>query len=110
MRISNYDYLWYINELAGRRFGDPNRHFVFPWVIDFTSPDSWRDLTITKYRMNKGDEQLDLNYSISNHHITEILSELTYYHYMARKTAVPVLQKYVRTNFRPNEYINTKDL
>lgn len=61
--------------------GNPNHHPVLPWVIDFKTPKSWRDLSRTKYRLNKGDEQLDITYSAHNHHITEILTELTYYWY-----------------------------
>lgn len=61
--MSNFDYLMKLNEWAGRRTGDPNFHPVMPWVIDFTSPTSWRDLTKTKFRLNKGDEQLDFTYN-----------------------------------------------
>jgi serine/threonine protein kinase len=196
-RVSNLDYLLKLNELAGRRSGDPNFHPVVPWVIDFRSPNSWRDLTKTKFRLTKGDEQLDFTYtatSINNspggsgsgsgsggpgsggsagsisvmpsrtdgplsadgsrqtaslfatptqpprdettgssgssgsgtlassgfvglggaasnlsgptggHHVNDILSELTYYNYFARKTPIPVLKKFVRSNYQPNEY------
>ena len=64
-----------------------------------------RNLEISKYRETKGDEQLDLNYQLSGHHVTEILSELTYYHYLSRVTPVPILQKYVRGNYRPSEFL-----
>jgi hypothetical protein len=62
-RMSNFDYLMKLNEWAGRRSGDPNFHPVMPWVIDFSTPTSWRDLTKTKFRLNKGDEQLDFTYA-----------------------------------------------
>eukprot|EP01132_Coremiostelium_polycephalum_P008629 gene8629-10620_t len=51
--ISNYDYLCYLNCLAGRTYNDLTQYPVFPWVIsDYTSkeidlnnPQSYRDLT-----------------------------------------------------------------
>jgi WD40 repeat protein/serine/threonine protein kinase len=117
--VSNFDYLMTLNSLAGRRLGDPNFHPVLPWVIDFKSPTSWRDLSVSKYRQNKGDEQLDLTFtasassgvgtsdgddSKSGHHVSDIMSELTFFNYFARRMPVWVLQKYVRTNFQPSEY------
>lgn len=61
--ISNFDYLMYLNRLAGRISGGayPSYHPVFPWVVDFTEPPprGFRDLTKTKFRLKKGDEQLD---------------------------------------------------
>jgi hypothetical protein len=53
--ISNFDYLLILNALAGRKFHDPNNHLIFPWINDFTSSISnLRDLSQTKYRLNKG--------------------------------------------------------
>jgi hypothetical protein len=59
--LSNLDYLLYLNRLAGRSNGDPNFHPVLPWVSDFSSDSasSLRDLTKSKFRLNKGDEALD---------------------------------------------------
>lgn len=54
-KINNYDYLMTLNSLAGRCVGNPNHHPILPWVTNFTAPDSgWRDLTRTKFRLNKG--------------------------------------------------------
>jgi factor associated with neutral sphingomyelinase activation len=51
-RISNYDYLIYLNSAAYRTFADFNQYPVFPWVIadyqssvlDLSSPATFRDL------------------------------------------------------------------
>ncbi|CAG8532136.1 3372_t:CDS:10, partial [Gigaspora margarita] len=116
--ISNFDYIMALNHLAGRRIGDPNFHPIFPWITDFTGAsvsENWRDFTKTKFRLNKGkaniiqllnsDEQLDFTYDGPvPHHITDILSDITYYVYLARKTPIPVLCQYVRTKYEPNEY------
>ena len=104
-RISNLEYILYLNQLSGRRFGDPNFHPVVPWVTDFTSRDgNLRDLTKSKFRLNKGDELLDRTYESGDHHVTAVLSEITYYTYLARRTDSKVLCKYVRPSWVPEEY------
>lgn len=61
--ISNFDYLMILNNLAGRNKTNPNYYPVLPWIMDFTVPKGgWRDLTKSKFRLNKGDQQLDLTY------------------------------------------------
>ncbi len=114
--LSNFDYLMVLNHLAGRRMGDPNQHPVMPWVMDFTSPASGlRDLTKSKYRLNKGDRQLDLTYDVATfgtsqenvhvpHHISDVLSDITYYVYKARRTPKSVLCAHVRSKWVPHEY------
>ncbi|CAF3336683.1 unnamed protein product [Rotaria sp. Silwood1] len=115
--ISNFDYLLILNALAGRKFHDPNNHLIFPWINDFTSSTSnLRDLSQSKYRLNKGDAQLDLTYnyyssSISStttnivpHHLSEHLSSITYYVYKARRTEKQILCENVRSIWVPNEY------
>jgi hypothetical protein len=51
--ISNFEYLMYLNTIAGRTYNDLNQYFVFPWIlinydsptIDLNSPTSYRDLS-----------------------------------------------------------------
>ena len=51
--ISNFDYLMYLNFMAGRSFMDITQYPVFPWVLsdysskelDLTNPKSFRDLS-----------------------------------------------------------------
>ena len=50
--ISNYEYLMFLNTVAGRTYNDLNQYPVFPWVItnytdtelDLSSPTNYRDL------------------------------------------------------------------
>uniref|UniRef100_K3WVB5 BEACH domain-containing protein n=1 Tax=Globisporangium ultimum (strain ATCC 200006 / CBS 805.95 / DAOM BR144) TaxID=431595 RepID=K3WVB5_GLOUD len=75
--------------------------------MDFRARDSgWRDLSKSKFRLNKGDNQLDRTYenSVIPHHITESLSEITYYIYLARRTPMTLLRQVVRSNFQAKEY------
>ncbi|KAL4709964.1 hypothetical protein ACJJTC_003927 [Scirpophaga incertulas] len=111
-RISNLDYLLHLNMLAGRSANDPQAHFMVPWVTDFASRcgRNWRDLSKSKYRLNKGDRQLDMTYDVCNcsdqipHHISDALSDITCYVYLARRTPKEVLCKYVRNKWVPAEY------
>ena len=51
--ISNFDYLMYLNTVAGRSFNDLNQYPIFPWVIvnyesnelDLSLPSNYRDLS-----------------------------------------------------------------
>ncbi|CAH0384398.1 unnamed protein product [Bemisia tabaci] len=113
--LSNFDYLMLLNRLAGRKFGDPKCHYIFPWVSDFSSRsgNNFRDLTKSKYRLNKGDRQLDLTFDVSvnntsskqiPHHISDVLSEITYYIYLSRIMPRNILCQYVRSKWVPAEY------
>lgn len=112
--ISNFDYLMALNFLVGRRLGDPNYHPVFPWVTDFSVRDGgYRDLKKSKFRLNKGDRQLDVTYKAAlldsqegapPHHVSDVLSDITYHVYLARRTPKSVLCDHVRTNWVANEY------
>lgn len=111
--MSNFDYLLLLNRLAGRRWVDHTFHTMMPWVIDFSvKPDEnsdagWRDLRKSKWRLAKGDEQLDFTYSTSEipHHVSdECLSELAVCSYKARRLPLSVLRSAVRSVYEPNEY------
>lgn len=101
----------------------PQTSQVFPWVIDMTvppevdadttetddgnPPPGWRDLSKTKWRLTKGDEQLDFTFSRSDppHHIPDDpVSELAVCMYKARVLPQSLLQRCVRAVFEPNEY------
>ena len=125
------------NKLAGRVPGDPNNHPILPWVVDFSAPDAYRDLTKSKYRLNKGDHQLDLMFESQQqqipvshvdigggngggggsgglssmqdfprtpHHISDMLSDITYYVYCARRVDKATLCAHVRSHWVPHEY------
>lgn len=81
-------------------------------MTDFTSEsDGWRPLDRTKYRLQKGDQQLKsamfrkplfMNYREMYqrepaHHIPELLSELSFMVYRARIESKERLCKYVRS-------------
>eukprot|EP00116_Pleurobrachia_bachei_P008958 sb/3469220/ len=123
-----------LNKFAGREEGDPNLHPIYPWVMDFSSSyGGWRDLGKTKFRLNKGDQQLDSTYKVhgvkpstpsaarsrrsyheegededtcpvTSHHLIDTLSEITFYSYLARRMPKNLLCKYVRSKWEPNEY------
>lgn len=117
--LDNFNYIMLLNYHAGRRVGDPNNHPIFPWVSDFTHPSrGFRDLTKSKHRLNKGDDQLNFTYYSAKeearrildqespiaHHVGDISTDVTYYVYMARRTPRDVLCSHVRPRWVPEEY------
>ncbi|EPB71775.1 Beige/BEACH domain protein [Ancylostoma ceylanicum] len=104
-KLSNYDYISMLNKAAGRVRGEVHNHPIFPWVCDFKQKDGgWRDLTKTKYRLTKGDDQLGQNFRHLSHHIPEVLSDIGYMVYKARVESKSNLCKHVRSNWVPREY------
>ena len=55
--ISNFDYLMYLNTVAGRTYNDLNQYPVYPWVIvnyestelDLTMASNYRDLSKVRH-------------------------------------------------------------
>lgn len=94
-RVSNFEYLMRLNDAAGRNIIDPVHHPVLPWLTDFSvdllgfnndqplsvSPLEsdedrkearrklfevyLRDLSQSKFRLSKGDDQLQTTYNVS---------------------------------------------
>ena len=124
---STWEYLLALNAAAGRRPRDRLYHVMMPWVLDMSTtpedlmavrdspqqtPPGWRDLRRTKWRLAKGDEQLDASYARSHpaHHVNdEPLSELAVCIYTARRLPVALLQRVVRSVWEPGEYPATME-
>jgi len=116
--LSNLDYVIKLNEFAGRG-KDRAFYAVAPWTIDFTafplnndgSLNGARDLTRTKWRLTKGDEQLDFTYKTTTppHHVSDdCLSELGVCIALARRLPRETLSRIVRSHVVGDEY--PKDL
>lgn len=108
-KIDNFNYLLMLNCIAGKKFNCPFNHPIFPWITDFTSETgNLRDLSQSKFRLNKGDAHLDLTYQASSssgaYHLTEFLSEISYFVYKSRTTDKNTLCQHVRRTWVPNEY------
>ncbi|KAK3025328.1 hypothetical protein RJ639_043837 [Escallonia herrerae] len=77
---------------------------------DESNDEGWRELSKSKWRLAKGDEQLDFTYSTSEipHHVSdECLSELAVCSYKARRLPLSVLRVADRSVYEPNEYPST---
>ncbi|KAF0687857.1 Aste57867_20444 [Aphanomyces stellatus] len=103
--ISNLDYLLAINAAAGRSMASNTAHAIVPWVTDFTSSTGRvRDLGQSKFRLTKGDAQMDQMFEQTGYHVPENLSDLSVAIYLARVLPRAALQRIVRSNFEPKEY------
>ncbi|KAF8358841.1 sorf-2 [Pristionchus pacificus] len=105
-KLSNLEYLLLLNEFAGRERGDPYNHPVVPWVVDFSSENGgWRPLNRTKFRLNKGDDQLmEMFKREPAHHVPEQLSDIGYMVLRARVESRERLCRHVRSKWEPREY------
>ena len=112
--MSNFDYVLALNEVAGRG-KDRAYYAVAPWVIDFSEhPLSTegelrgaRDLGKTKWRLTKGDAQLDFTYTHTSppHHVSDdCLSELGVCLALARRMPRATLATVVRSKIIGEEF------
>lgn len=73
-------------------------NLILFYITENISGKDWRDLTKSKFRLNKGDKQLDMTFDMqvkdfsgvtavnqTPHHVSDVLSDITYYVYMARR-------------------------
>jgi len=74
--ISNFEYLMFLNTIAGRTYNDLNQYPVFPWVItnydspelDLSSPNNFRDLSKPIGALNQSRrEYFETRYSAWEH-------------------------------------------
>ena len=71
--ISNFEYLMFLNTIAGRTYNDLNQYPVFPWVItnydsqelDLSSPNNFRDLSKPIGALNHSRREYFENRSVS---------------------------------------------
>ena len=119
-QLTNLCYLMMLNAAAGRTVGDHSNPPILPWVTDFTSEidlegdqgkvgasgSPWRDLSKSRFRLKKGDDQLDHTYMHASppHHVPESICELTYTVYRARALPISHLKAVVRDDFIGQHY------
>jgi WD repeat-containing protein 81 len=118
--LTNLSYLMILNAAAGRTVGNQLNPPMLPWVTNFAGeidlrPDNignllsekspyWRDLSRSKFRLTKGDDQLDHTFQNLRHHIPETLSEITYTVYRARALPIHQLRSTIRQDFIAEHY------
>jgi hypothetical protein len=88
--ISNFEYLMYLNTIAGRTYNDLNQYFIFPWIlinndsptIDLNVPTSYRDLSKPIGALNPSRRQFfidrlekNLRFDSQNYLILKILTK-----------------------------------
>lgn len=107
--VTNLEYLLAVNAAAGRLLGDRASHPVVPWVSDLSQRvagtearaeryEGWRDLTMTKFRLKKGDAQVRQAYLFWSN-TTELGKRFVSYFMLGsginwgllRKNGVPIL-------------------
>ena len=120
-QLTNLCYLMMLNAAAGRTVGNHANPPILPWTTNFSreidlindrdkvgaSDESpWRDLSKSKFRLKKGDEQLDKTFHSASppHHVPETICELTYSIYRARCLPITQLKKIVREDFIAEHY------
>uniref|UniRef100_A0A3B3V4F2 Neurobeachin n=1 Tax=Poecilia latipinna TaxID=48699 RepID=A0A3B3V4F2_9TELE len=70
--ISNFEYLMFLNTIAGRTYNDLNQYPVFPWVLtnydseelDLTLPGNFRDLSKSYKNLNKNEYLMSTFYKL----------------------------------------------
>ena len=113
-QLTNLCYLMMLNAAAGRTVGNTNPP-ILPWTTNFSREidlendrdkvgGPWRDLSKSKFRLKKGDEQLDHTFSTMYHHVPETICELTYSIYNARCLPITQLKRIVREDFIAEHY------
>lgn len=117
--LTNLAYLMMLNAAAGRTVGSQHNPPMLPWVSNFAGEIDmrsdmgnlvleknpyWRDLSKSKFRLTKGDDQLDHTYQNLRHHVPETLSEITYTVYMARVLPIYQLRSTIRDEFIAEHY------
>ncbi|KAI3381263.1 hypothetical protein SNEBB_003034 [Seison nebaliae] len=143
--ISNFVYLLILNRLSGRRLSadergefdelkkDYTNYVIMPWITDYEINDDGnfianRDLTKSKFQLNKGENLMNnlyesllenhtsrmkisrpidnkLTHTTIPHHITEsIISNHAFYTYCARSIDRLILQRECRKIWEPKEY------
>ena len=94
--ITNLAYLLHINAAAGRTRSQPHAYPIIPWVSDFSTSSSLRDLGTNKPTLCKGAHQMTMEYEQTGSHFKEQWSSLSWCMYFARVLPLEVLRAEVR--------------
>ena len=71
-RISNYDYIMFLNILSGRSLNDLSQYFIFPWIIkdfdknnlNWLSKEIYRDLSLPIHACGEDKERIISKYEL----------------------------------------------